>query len=609
LARCTRRFVGLLLVTKLLPQGNDAAVQDVLDAVGFAFLQRLLLPLQQQQQQHVDTDKLQQQHLSVVLGLSILSAACRLPDVAGGDDVLQLVPLLLKVAAAGGVAHVLQPTASAAAADQAHQQHDSSSWADPSVEAAAAADALECAVACASRGSYQQSVVLESNGFQAAVSALQAGLIALDTLNTTAMQQKQAQQQQQQQQDSAAAQVAAGLQQVMLSVHLLSLLLGSEAASGAAAQLQQDCPHDVSAAVMLLARVFGGTLSSSSAPGASSSSSSSSSSSGPDLAALQLQAQHALLLLLPLPEDSPAAALLVHAAENAAGVPQQQQQQRRGDNSKLVAATSSVAGDWPHALRQGLCRVMRSRVGVVQRHSALRLAAACLELLGPAWLLPQQQQQQQQYEAGSVGGSAAAAAVACPAEQFLLVLMELLAIETPLLLSDAMNPNAAVPREDIAMPARQPDTSKVSVTKQQQQQQDEAASGDMEVDEQAPSLQQQQQSEALSVQQVLQQVQQQEAQAAQQPANSSPSAAAAGTSQPSLSGQGPPGFQQQQKVKSLQQQLAELQLPRDKAPGPGQQVAGQRAVQCLPSCYQLLEGCLEVLVQQVTGRDSYIRQM
>lgn len=39
------RFVGLLLVTKLLPQGSDAVVRQVLDALGTTFIDRLLLPL------------------------------------------------------------------------------------------------------------------------------------------------------------------------------------------------------------------------------------------------------------------------------------------------------------------------------------------------------------------------------------------------------------------------------------------------------------------------------------------------------------------------------------------------------------------------------------
>ena len=41
----SRRFVGLLLVTKLLPAGDERTVQAVYDAVGPSFLSRLLLPL------------------------------------------------------------------------------------------------------------------------------------------------------------------------------------------------------------------------------------------------------------------------------------------------------------------------------------------------------------------------------------------------------------------------------------------------------------------------------------------------------------------------------------------------------------------------------------
>ena len=41
----TRRFVGLLLVTKILPAGDEATIRRVFDAIGFTFLSRLLLPL------------------------------------------------------------------------------------------------------------------------------------------------------------------------------------------------------------------------------------------------------------------------------------------------------------------------------------------------------------------------------------------------------------------------------------------------------------------------------------------------------------------------------------------------------------------------------------
>lgn len=41
----TCRFVGLLLVTKLLPVGDAVTVRRVLDTLGFRFIHRLLLPL------------------------------------------------------------------------------------------------------------------------------------------------------------------------------------------------------------------------------------------------------------------------------------------------------------------------------------------------------------------------------------------------------------------------------------------------------------------------------------------------------------------------------------------------------------------------------------
>jgi Neurochondrin len=46
---CDRRFTGLLLATKFLPAGDATAVKAVHDAVGIAFIQRLLLSLSSSQ--------------------------------------------------------------------------------------------------------------------------------------------------------------------------------------------------------------------------------------------------------------------------------------------------------------------------------------------------------------------------------------------------------------------------------------------------------------------------------------------------------------------------------------------------------------------------------
>ncbi|KAF8071112.1 hypothetical protein HT031_001194 [Scenedesmus sp. PABB004] len=567
-----KKFVGLLLVTKLLPAGRDGGVAEVLDAVGWAFVQRLLLPLSSAAHQAAspapDDARLQQQHLSAVLGLSILAAACRLPEVARGDEVLSLTPLLLKVAAAGGVAPLLLAAPppgggapggggdGAAAAAPARP-----AWADPPAEAAAAVDALEALLACAGDGeAYPARVLAESGGFAGAVAALAAALRALDEAGGGAA-------------PAAAAAAAAGgpvggdgaaaarasaLQAVMLSTRLLSLVLGGP---GDAAEATGQRPADAAAAVMLLARVLGGGLAAA--------------GDGVDGAALQLQAQHALLLLLPLPERSAAAAHLAAAADAAARggpgprrrLPPWAQQPQAGS---AAAAAAALAGDWPAALRRGLGQVLRSRVGAVQRHSALRLAAAALELLGPAWLLPPAAGPRQPAEEGP--------------EQFLLVLVEVLGVETPLLLSDAMNPDATVPRGDLSMDARRPDAGGDDAG-------GDGAGGDVDAgsdgdsDDDDAAMQGAPGSgaaaaEAVSVRAALERVGEQ--------------GAAVGGAQ-----QGPPGFERAPAGKPLAQQLAELALPPDRPPGPGQQSAGQRAAVVLPACYQLLEGVCEVLVDQV----------
>ena len=51
----TCRLVGLLLVTRLLPAGDEAAILSVHQALGMPFLQRLLLPLTGQQARPLDS--------------------------------------------------------------------------------------------------------------------------------------------------------------------------------------------------------------------------------------------------------------------------------------------------------------------------------------------------------------------------------------------------------------------------------------------------------------------------------------------------------------------------------------------------------------------------
>ena len=55
--------------------------------------------------------------------------------------------------------------------------------------------------------------------------------------------------------------------------------------------------------------------------------------------------------------------------------------------SGLSAAAAGRGEGWAGDIRSGLFMVLASRVGQQQRHSALRLAAALLELVQPHWLL------------------------------------------------------------------------------------------------------------------------------------------------------------------------------------------------------------------------------
>lgn len=53
----------------------------------------------------------------------------------------------------------------------------------------------------------------------------------------------------------------------------------------------------------------------------------------------------------------------------------------------MSAAAAQAGEGWAGQIRIGLYTVLSSRVGQQQRHSALCLAAAVLELVQPQWLL------------------------------------------------------------------------------------------------------------------------------------------------------------------------------------------------------------------------------
>jgi len=205
-----KKLVGLLLVTKIVRQERRreaaALLSEALEAVGAPFVRRLLLPLtrrhqqQQQKQQQQPSPSSEQEDsrlqdaAGASLALAILATACRVATATaeeeddeqeGGDaaaaktvmplralllDLLQeMAPVALKVAAEGGPGAALRIPASGL---------------DPRGEAAAAADALECALLLCGGGGGEGGdgdggglgTVLDSGGLAAASRALLRGL-------------------------------------------------------------------------------------------------------------------------------------------------------------------------------------------------------------------------------------------------------------------------------------------------------------------------------------------------------------------------------------------------------------------------------------------------
>ena len=168
------RFVGLLLVTKLLPAGDAATIRSVHQAVGPAFLTRLLLPLRTSVAPppalppDQATAQQQQEAAQCGLALAVLSSFSRVPELAGSGDVVEKLPLLLNVVRAGGVTPLLAgrwPQAKAGPEEEA---------ADAAADAAAVQDALECVVAAARSGAEGRAVAAECGAVVAAAAALQS---------------------------------------------------------------------------------------------------------------------------------------------------------------------------------------------------------------------------------------------------------------------------------------------------------------------------------------------------------------------------------------------------------------------------------------------------
>lgn len=88
-----QRMVGLLLATKYVQGDNKDSILQVFDAMGVQFINRLLksgLCL-------TSSETLVEEEPYVQLALSVLSAFCRVPELASLDEIINKIPILLDI--------------------------------------------------------------------------------------------------------------------------------------------------------------------------------------------------------------------------------------------------------------------------------------------------------------------------------------------------------------------------------------------------------------------------------------------------------------------------------------------------------------------------------
>ncbi|PRW45088.1 Neurochondrin family isoform 2 [Chlorella sorokiniana] len=373
-------------------------------------------------------------------------------------------------------------------------------------------------------------------------------------------------------------------QQLSLALQLMAALLADE---GRRAEVQADAHTVLGQLLPALARAFGlpaQQLRSGSSRQGKAAGQQADRQLQERLLAVQLEALHVLLLLLPLP----------HAAD----LPPEQ-----------LAGTGGSAA-WLAQLRQGLALLLRGRVSAVQRHSALQLAAAVVDLVGPDWLLG----------AGGSGGSASGSSGSSSANQkaaaaedqaFFQLLVEITKVETSVLLHDALAPDVPVPLASAAGASAadwRPPAPRRPAGDACSSGGSEAGDGLDEVGAElaADLAEAEEGSQAADMEPLVRVLHseedrlqleaqlQREQQAAQAAADAA--AAAVGGSKP----------REQMRPGEHMKQVDEVQIPADMRWEGPTEAAGARAARVLPACFALLEACIESLAADTQRAEAMV---
>ncbi|XP_019173994.1 PREDICTED: neurochondrin isoform X1 [Ipomoea nil] len=104
--RDEQRLAGLLLVTKFCSKDDHAAIRKVYDAVGAQFLYRLLRTGMGKGEAGGGRKENRDAYLQ--LSITVLSAFCRVPEIAASEDVVTKIPLILEVMSQESVPPLLE---------------------------------------------------------------------------------------------------------------------------------------------------------------------------------------------------------------------------------------------------------------------------------------------------------------------------------------------------------------------------------------------------------------------------------------------------------------------------------------------------------------------
>ena len=374
------------MVTRALPAGDRATVKQVYNAVGPSFLARLLLPLHSTVATSSKQQKspLNEETAQKQVGMASLGLAV-LSTVAQVEDIASSQEFMQLTPLFFNVARAggISPLILLPKAAELSQK---SAKIEPETETdtAAVRDALQCAVAVATSSEEGQRIAEESGALQVAADVLRRFAKASSETNTP----------------------SAGCYQTELwAVRLASAIFAAGSDRASIIELHNAA---IKAIIPGLAYTFAlpAFLHQEDEKRRA--------------AVLHLESLHALLLVLPLPLPQ---ALAAH-------------------DFLTQGALQSL---WALHMRLGICMILKSNAAAVQRHSALQLAAAMVDMFGHRWLFYPLGQPLSSSNTSFFSSSTHYTSSEEEGAAFYQLVLEIIKIETNVLLYDALSPSSHVP--------------------------------------------------------------------------------------------------------------------------------------------------------------------